>query len=88
MTSSGFEKEAKAQLVSAILQAYDEAYTAEQIYMVWFSRILGHMKGMFIDRGNNNRYYEVTYHSKEDEMYIDMYEKKKNIVVENVSEKG
>ena len=51
------------------------------IYMVWNCFILGHIKGLFSWHGDN-KYIEVTYNSDKKEMYIDVYEKKSNDVVE------
>ena len=88
MTSKLFELTAKNELIHLIREDYEEEYGAAEIHMVWFCRILGHMKGLFIDSGANKRYYEVTYNFKDDEMYIDVYEKTKNMMVGYVSRGG
>ena len=79
MTSKSFEIIAKDKLADAILTNHGEKYIESEIHMVWFCRILGSMKGLFIDAGKNQRYYEVTYNSAMNEMYIDEYEKSRNI---------
>lgn len=85
MTSKLFELTAKNELMHMIRDDYEEEYGASEIHMVWFCRILGSMKGLFIDDGKNKRYYEVTYNFRDDEMYIDVYEKTKNMLVGYVS---
>lgn len=88
MTSKLFELTAKNELMHMIRDDYEEEYGASEIHMVWFCRILGSMKGLFIDDGKNKRYYEVTYNFRDDEMYIDVYEKTKNMLVGYVSRGG
>lgn len=88
MTSKLFELTAKKELLYMIRVDYEEEYSPSDIHMVWFCRILGHMKGLFIDSGANKRYYEVTYNCADDEMYIDVYEKAKNMRVGYVSRGG
>ena len=58
-------------------------YSIEDISIVWQSYILGNHKAILIDHGENNRLYEVTYNRDKDEMYLDEYEKTKNIAFGN-----
>lgn len=52
-----------------------------EIILVSFSHVLGYKKATLIDAGNNNRYYEVTYNKEKHEMYVDMYDKVRNVVI-------
>ena len=76
MTSNEFEKTAKNELIRILAEEYKETFTTNDIIMLWFGYVLGNMKGMFIDSGVNNRYYEVTYGEPSKEMYIDIYHKR------------
>lgn len=81
MTSYEFEKAAKQALAKKLNEEYDEDFVPRDISMVWFGYIIGNMKGLFIDNGANNRYYEVTYNRANDEMYIDIYMKVRNFKI-------
>lgn len=78
MTSSAFEFSAKQAIIETVEDEYGERYAMDDIQAVWLCHVLGNKKGLFIDSGRNNRYYEVTYNAPLEEMYLDMYEKKEN----------
>lgn len=78
MTSSAFELAAKQAIIETVEDEYGERYAPDDIQTVWLCHVLGNKKGLFIDNGRNNRYYEVTYNAPLEEMYLDMYEKKEN----------
>lgn len=78
MTSSAFELAAKQAIIETVEDEYGERYAMDDIQAVWLCHVLGNKKGLFIDSGRNNRYYEVTYNAPLEEMYLDMYEKKEN----------
>ena len=82
MTSYEFEVCAKNAIIAAIGKHYGEQYSIHDIHMTMFSHVLGNKKCLAIDSGFNNRYYEVTYNAREGEMYVDIYEKKHNDVVQ------
>ena len=81
MNSYEFEKAAKQELAKKLNEIYDEDFVPKDISMVWFGYILGNRKGLFIDNGANNRYYEVTHNGENDEMYIDVYMKVRNFKI-------
>lgn len=81
MTSYNFCVAAKNAIIKTIKETYNEDYTIEHIHVVWCCRILGFYKGIFIDDGENNRMYEVTYNRDREEMYVDAYEKDLNNVI-------
>lgn len=49
-------------------------------YVVWFCKILQHWKALVGTTMSDGRYYEVTYNGDKDEVYLDDYSKKENIV--------
>lgn len=79
MTTYEFEVAAKRGIIETVEDEYGEKYDISDISSVWLCHILGNKKGLFIDNGKNNRYYEVTWNAPVEEMYIDMYEKKENV---------
>lgn len=78
MTTQDFEKLAKAAVIKQAQDAYGEDYTIDDISVVWMVHVLGHKKCILIDNGSNDRIYEVTYNSNYDDLYLDIYSKKKN----------
>lgn len=50
------------------------------ITTVWFSHVLGNKKAIITVLGTN-KMYEVTYNSCEGKMYLDVYSKDTNIVI-------
>lgn len=81
MTSYEFEVAAKNAVIDAILSLYDEEYTVRDIHVVWLTHVLGFKKCVLADCGPNTRLYEVTYSPAKDEMYVDVYQKRKNICI-------
>ena len=78
MTTYEFEVAAKNAVIEIAMNEYYDHFRIEDISVVWMAHVLGHKKAMLIDNGNNRRYYEVTYDAKENEMYVDVYDKKVN----------
>ena len=79
MTSYEFEVAAKNAVIQRNFNC-NEYYKIQDISIVWHAYILGYQKAILIDNGINNRLYEVTYNPDRDEMYLDEYEKKENMV--------
>lgn len=52
----------------------------EDIYVVWMSKTLQNIKGMFSSGvpAAKGMYYELTYNGDKKELYIDSYKKQKN----------
>ena len=78
MTSYQFEVAAKNAVMKVISINHEEEFTIKDLSFVWFARILGYMKAIVIDNGQNNRLFEVTYNLDKDEMYVDEYDKRSN----------
>ncbi len=79
MTSYEFEVSAKNEVIKIIKKMYDEDYNIEDMHFTSFSHVLGNKKATMIDSGNNARYYEITYDIANNAMYVDVYEKQRNV---------
>lgn len=80
MTSYQFEVAAKNAVMDVIKKNHNEDFVISDLSFVWFARILGYMKAIVIDNGQNTRLFEVTYNLNKDEMYVDEYDKQTNTV--------
>ena len=81
MSSYDFEVKAKRELIRLIEETYGETFGIEDISVVWMAHLLRNKKGVFVDNGKNQRLYEVTYNSATNEMYVDLYEKRRNVAI-------
>lgn len=52
-----------------------------EVYVVWFTYILGAWKALVSTTLPDGRYYEVTYNKEKAEAYVDEYYKADNVVV-------
>lgn len=50
-----------------------------EVYVVWNAYILGNMKALLSTTLSDGMYYEVTYNKAKNEIYLDAYEKRRNI---------
>jgi Family of unknown function (DUF6275) len=57
------------------------AFTADNVYIVWFCYILGNWKALLSTELSDGMYYEVTYNFTRNEMYLDAYKKFENRIV-------
>lgn len=48
------------------------------VYVVWYCYELGHNKALVSTTLSDGMYYEVTYNSNKDEVYLDAYKKFEN----------
>ena len=58
-----------------------EDFTPDDVYVVWFCFILGGWKALVSTTLADNLYYEVTYNKDTDQLYLDVYEKQRNVVL-------
>lgn len=61
-------------------------YNAEEcgdvkVFVVWQCKTLQNWKFMLITDQSDNMYYELTYNGDKNEFYLDVYDKKDNIVI-------
>lgn len=62
----------------------DNQVTLNQIYVVWFTYILGGWKALMSTTRPDGLYYEVTHNASNRETYVDTYSKTSNIVVDGL----
>jgi hypothetical protein len=53
----------------------------DEVFVVWFCYILGGWKALVSTTLPDGRYYEVTYNSRKEEVYLDVYVKRENHTV-------
>lgn len=61
--------------------------STEEVYVVWYSKILQNAKALLSTNVPDGMYYEVTYNGNKDEIYFDAYKKFENRVVNIKEEK-
>jgi hypothetical protein len=52
-----------------------------ELYVVWFAKVLNNWKALISTDMLDGAYYEVTHNGDKQETYIDVYGKRRNIVV-------
>lgn len=60
--------------------------TAEEVFIVWFSKTLQNWKALVSTTISDGMYYEVTYNGDKKETYLDAYIKWENVCVKNVED--
>ena len=85
MNSYEFEVICKNALIKKLKELYDEDFKIEELHLVWFSKVLQNWKCIIIDLKENNRLYECTFNGNKKELYVDIYDKQHNIVVEETN---
>lgn len=83
-TTEEFIKKSKEKIVDYRNEHYKNVENVKNIKkkdvkIVWISKTLRHMKGLFISHVTDGMYYELTYNGNKKELYIDVYKKEKNI---------
>jgi hypothetical protein len=75
-----FLKKAKDSVVSATYNG-GLRLRYEDIYIVWFVKVLGNWKALISTDVVDGAYWEVTYNGAKSETYVDAYTKSKNTVI-------
>nr|DAO94955.1 MAG TPA: hypothetical protein [Caudoviricetes sp.]DAR10054.1 MAG TPA: hypothetical protein [Caudoviricetes sp.] len=57
--------------------------TAEEVFIVWFSKTLQNWKALVSTTISDGMYYEVTYNGDKKETYLDAYIKWENVCVKD-----
>ena len=81
MTSYEYEVICKNALIKFLAETYNESLTIKDLHLVWFSKTLQNYKCVIIDLNENQRYYECTYNGDKKEIYLDVYNKEYNVVI-------
>ncbi len=69
-------KEVVKQLAESTLCPTDNIkFSLDDVYMVLYAYVLGNMKATFSTNLSDGKYYEVTYNSASNELYVDQYVK-------------
>lgn len=83
VTSYEFNVAAKNAVIQKLKEQYNEAFTIDHIQTVWFAHVLGNKKAIMIDDDpKNKRMYEVTLRDGNTVLFVDVYEKTSNTVME------
>lgn len=84
---SGEVKDYQLLAKSALLEYYNtcmndqkDEITLNDIFVVWFSKVLRNWKAMISTTRQDDLYYELTFDGEKNQLYIDVYLKKKNVV--------
>lgn len=70
-----------APFVDAVDPLANLPLTLEEVYIVWFSKVLKNWKALVSTDVNDGLYYEVTYNGEKKETYLDVYGKISNTVI-------
>lgn len=55
--------------------------TIDDVYVVWFCKVLQNWKALLSTNVPDNMYYELTYNGDKHETYVDAYRKLENVKV-------
>lgn len=82
-SDSNFESIIKNSIQIAFKQVYDETVNKDNMYTVWFCKVLQNFKAIVVIKKDDAPYFfcECTYNGDRNEIYIDMYKKHKNFVI-------
>lgn len=62
----------------------DGLLTIDEVFVVWFSKVLKNWKALVSTDRSDGRYYELTHNGEREETYIDVYSKTHNEVIRDV----
>lgn len=75
-----FQMKARQALIKYIDEHYPQ-YDAYEVYIVWFVKVLQHWKALLCTNQEDNAYFELTYNGDKNEIYVDDYGKRNNVVI-------
>ena len=67
--------------LNSLRPAQLEAYTIDDVYIVWFCKTIQNWKALLSTDVVSGMYYELTYNGDKDELYMDIYSKYNKIVI-------
>ena len=62
---------------------YNGLITLDEIFVVWFSKVLDNWKALVSTDRSDGRYYELTYNGAKQETYVDVYSKDSNEAIKD-----
>lgn len=65
------------------LEAHPDIIEEDDLYIVWFAKVLQNWKALVSTVYSDGLYYEVTYNGDKEETYLDVYAKINNVAVED-----
>jgi hypothetical protein len=66
----------------SVIQAEEHVgFTPEDLYIVWFCKVLGNWKALISTDVYDGAYWEVTYNGGKQESYVDTYVKRSNTAI-------
>ena len=71
----------KNAIIDYYLEEIGTAITIDNVYVVWYSKTLQNHKALLSTTNEDGLYFECTYNGDKEEMYLDVYEKIKNKVI-------
>lgn len=84
MTTYDFMVEAKKQVASFLADHHKKPIEWTDVFMVWQCKTLQNHKAILAAPTPDNLMFEVTYNGNKHEMYIDAYDKIKNVCIGGV----
>lgn len=69
----------KAKNLSSLVSGVD----IDDLYIVWFAKVLGNWKALVSTDAEDGMYFEVTYNGNKQEAYIDSYRKFAKIAIQD-----
>lgn len=82
-TSYLFQKRAKEEIIKYEKEMFGRELTEDSVEVVFQAYVLGHLKATFVvARKTNGRYYEASLNTTTNRLYIDIYTKSADVVVD------
>jgi hypothetical protein len=75
-----FLTKAKQSVITAEHQNH-VVFSPDELYIVWFCKVLGNWKALISTDVYNGAYWEVTYNGAKRETYVDTYVKRTNVAI-------
>lgn len=86
MNSNSFIEKAKHIVYSYCTIHFDKTdemcFTQDDVFVVWFCKVLQNWKALVSTSLNDGMYYEVTYNGDKEEYYLDAYKKWQNLKID------
>ncbi len=79
--SDQYLKKAKSAVLKSFNRGIVLDLTEDEVYIVWFAKVLGNWKALISTDKWPGMYWEVTYNGAKSEAYVDSYMKSHNRVI-------